>query len=57
MTTSVRRRVAEAIAIAVVTAVVAMILRGNHYVLRATVILVIFVLNFALDAAKTRRGR
>ncbi|HSX22835.1 MAG TPA: hypothetical protein VLE97_08700 [Gaiellaceae bacterium] len=51
------RRLAEAIAIAVVTAVVAMIVRSDHVVLRAIVILAIFVADVSLDITASRKRK
>lgn len=51
------RRFAEAITIAIVTAIVAMIIRSDRFVLRAVIIIAIFAADFFLDATKTRKGR
>lgn len=52
--TSFVRRVAEAIGIAVAVAVAAMIVRGGPFVLRALVIIGIFVVDFLLDVSRVR---
>ena len=51
------RRFAEVITVAVVTAVIAMILRSDHFVLRAMVVLAIFFADVVLDVTRAVEGR
>ena len=49
------RKLTEAIAVGAAVAVVAMILRSNHFVLRALVIIAIFMVDVALDVIRGPR--
>lgn len=53
----VMKKVAEAVAIAVGIAVVAMVLRSDRFVLRVVVIMAIFVAGFVNDVVPSRKSR
>lgn len=50
------RRLPSALLIAIVTIVIAMILKSDHVILRAAVILVMFAISTALEIVPGKRG-